>query len=201
MQQWLLIKWASFLSSKTINIIQSRVAGIDPEGAACARVLLPTITFGLQRDAKQLIDGVFESPLDADPLDAYQTYYLLAEVRDAKKTFQQKCLKLPHLRDSIDQNELIQIRLFFYADRLATDIIIATCALGLVPSKAENIKQLWKTLKGYKAHFPNAINFAEAVHEGIMERSGILYAPGLDAMKMFGRDRWQNSCNWVPQLE
>ena len=201
MQEWLAIKWGRFVSRGTINVIQSRVAGIDPEGAACARVLLPTVTFDLQRDAKQQIDGVFESPLDADPLDAYKAYYLLAEVRDAKKTFQQKCLKLPHLRDSINQNELIQIRLFFYADRLATDIIMATCALGLVPAKSENIKQLWNTLEGCKAHFPNAMNFAEAVHELIIERSGIRYAPGLDAMRMFGRDGWQESCDWIPRLE
>ena len=200
MQQWLLIKWVRFLSSRTINIIQSRVAGIDPEGAACARILLPTVTFDLQSDAKDYLYGVLESPLDADPLDATQSYYLLAQIRDAKQKFQQQCLKLEHFRDNIDQNELMQIRLFFYADRLATDILMATSVIGLVPSKLAKVQQLWKTLQDSEVHFQSAMDFVETTNELIIERSGIRYAPGLDVLLISGRDRWQECFDWAPRL-
>ena len=99
------------------------------------------------------------------------------------------------------QTELIQIKLFFYADRLATDILMATSVVSLVPSKLAKVQQLWENRHDSQVHFQSEMDFVETTNELSIERSGIRYAPGLDILRISGRDRWQESCDWAPQLE
>ena len=62
------------------------------------------------------------------------------------------------------------------------------------------MQQTWERLAAASDHLESAMNVLEAANEVVSFNTGVQYAPAVDVFVTMGRDRWIESCRWMPDF-